>query len=144
MAMGLDRLVAKFQPRSPKDPRAVLRCRPRRCDAVEEELQPDGSVQLRAPLNKNSRGLQAMIARAAKAPVKKTFELEAVGTFVWSLCDGTLSLETMAERLRVQFKMNRLEAEAALVAFVQTLGRKGLITLLPPEPKRPKGAKRGR
>lgn len=85
-----------------------------------------------------------MLARAAKAPVTKTFELEEVGAFVWSLCDGTLPLEAMAERLRKEFKMNRVEAEAALVAFVQTLGRKGLLTLNPALPAKTKSRSHGR
>ncbi len=69
----------------------------------------------------------------ARGATHRTFELEPIGAFVWGLCDGQRTVEGIARALREQFKLNRVEAEAALVAFLQTLSRRGLITLLMPE-----------
>jgi hypothetical protein len=61
-----------------------------------------------------------------------------VGAFVWSLCDGEHSFAQIVQELRSEYKMNRLEAETALAAYLQTLGQRGLITLEPPEAKKRK------
>lgn len=110
-------------------PDAVRKARPTRNPVVTWIEAPDGSAQLTAPLAATGKGFWAAMARKAGKPDEKTFELEPVGAFVWNLCDGKHSFETIARKLQGRFKMNRLEAETALLAFLQMLGRKRLITL---------------
>ncbi len=73
----------------------------------------DGTAALDAPLAQQGRGFAAMLARWMKAPTTKKFELEPVGAFVWSLCDGAHSFDAISRKLRERYKMNRLEADAA-------------------------------
>lgn len=63
----------------------------------------------------------------------KSFELEPVGALVWSLCDGRHTFESISQKLRDRYKMNRLEADAALSAFLKMLGQRGLITVDAPK-----------
>jgi hypothetical protein len=104
--------------------------KPARNPEVTFTTDEEGGIQLEAPLDHSARGKFAgMLARKLKVPASRKFELEPVGAYVWELCDGSQTFETIAKKLRERFKMNRLEAEAALAAFLQMLGRRGLITI---------------
>ncbi len=80
-----------------------------------------------------------VLARWARMPDTKEFELESVGAFVWDLCDGQHTTESIARKLRDRYKMNRLEAETALGAYLETLSRRRLIVLAIPQSKTPRG-----
>jgi hypothetical protein len=110
-------------------PDHLRKSKPLRNPDVLQELGKDGSVLLLAPLLQQGNGFVGMMAKWVKAPDHKTFELEPVGAFVWSLCDGQHTFEGISKRLKEQFKMNRIEADAALLAFLQMLGQRSLITL---------------
>ncbi|RYG45901.1 PqqD family protein, partial [bacterium] len=88
---------------------------------------------LRAPLDSQPRPWLAKLARKMKLPETRTFELESVGATVWELCDGKRNFGAIADELRKRYKMNRLEAEASLTAFLQTLTQRRLITMLLPK-----------
>lgn len=124
------RLVAGHPRRMAKE--AYLRSKPIRNALVETTEFEDGAV-VRAPLLSQGTGMMGWLAKRANLPDTKEFELEAVGAFVWALCDGRHTVETIARKLRERFKMNRLEAETALGAFLETLSRRRLITLNVPD-----------
>jgi len=133
MAMaGLKRLVTGRTKRLTQE--AYAKARPTRNSVVEEEAF-EGGIRLRAPLQTQGTGLMGALAKWARMPDTKEFELETVGAFVWTLCDGQHSTEGIARRLRERFKMNRLEADTALAAFLETLARRKLIVLAVPKKK---------
>lgn len=107
----------------------LRKSRPLRNPLVQWTRLDDGSAALEAPLAEGSKGLMALIARWAKTPVTKKFELEPVGAFVWILCDGAHSFDGISRKLRDRYKMSRMEADAALSAFLQTLSQRRLISL---------------
>jgi hypothetical protein len=109
-----------------------LRARPIRNPAVETRLF-EGGARLVAPLQTQGTGLMGRIAKWAKMPETKEFELEEVGAYVWNLCDGEHATETIGKKLRREFQMDRLEAETALAAFLETLARRRLILLAAPQ-----------
>ena len=59
--------------------------------------------------------------------VKKTFELDELGKFVWDECDGKTAVRQIIRRLAKRYNLNEREAEVATVAFLHTLTRKGLL-----------------
>lgn len=128
---GLRRLITGSPRRLSKE--AYAKARPTRNPLVEA-CEHEGGLILRAPLQTQGTGILGLLARWAKMPDVKEFELEAVGAFVWDLCDGDHTTEVLGRKLRERFKMNRLEAETALAAFLETLGRRRLITLVLPKP----------
>ncbi len=129
--VGLADLVQRGLDRTPRlTPEEIQRAKPVRNPAVTEETLEDGTVLLRAPLAQQGRGIMATIARWAKAPDTKGFELESVGAFVWALCDGRNTVEAISKKLRAEYKMNRLEADASLNSFLQMLSQRRLITLM--------------
>jgi hypothetical protein len=103
--------------------------RPVRHPAATTEELADGSVTVVAPLETGSR-LMAVIAKSMKLPETRQFELDPVGGFVWNLCDGKTNFKQMSSKVQARYKMNRLEAEAALSAYLQTLAKRRLITIL--------------
>lgn len=57
----------------------------------------------------------------------KTFELDAVGVFVWNQVDGKTSVEQLIRKIAKQYNLDLRQAEASTTAFLKTLMQKGLI-----------------
>lgn len=134
--MALARLK-RFVEGSPKRlPKGLYeKAKPVRNEHVQA-LPFDGGVRLIAPLETQGTGFMGLLAKWTKMPDTKEFELETVGAFVWDLCDGQHTTEGIGRKLRERFKMNRLEAETALGAFLETLSRRRLITMNVPAKKK--------
>ena len=115
---------------------AYASARPLQNPLVETFGFEDGA-RLRAPLQTQGTGLMGLMAKWAKMPDTKEFELETVGAFVWQLCDGKNTTDAIAAKLRERFKMNRLEAETALAAFLEMLAKRRLITMAVPVKQMP-------
>ncbi len=131
--VGLDRLIKRGLDTRPKlSPEQVKKSKPTRNPAVKFQKQEDGTMFLEAPLSEHGRGISGWIAKRMKVSDTKKFELEAVGAFCWELFDGQNNVETISRKLREAYKMNRLEADASLNAFLQMLSAKNLITLQVP------------
>ena len=100
-------------------------------NAVVEVLSDDeNGILLQHALRDDGKGWPALLARIMKAPAMKKVELEPIGAFVWRLCDGSHTFEGISSKLREQFRMKRVEADAALAAFLQMLAERKLITLM--------------
>lgn len=109
-------------------PEALRGCKPVKNPAVTEEAMGEGVV-LSGPAPP-SGVLVKILARAAGKPLTKKFELEEVGAHVWKRIDGKQSFEGLSRSLQTSYKMNRVEADASLAAFLQILSQKGLISIL--------------
>ena len=129
---GLRRLVTGRTGRLTKE--AYSKACPTRNSFVEE-MPFDGGIRLKAPLQTQGSGMMGALAKWARLPDTKEFELETVGAYVWTLCDGRQTTEGISRKLRERFKMNRLEADTALAAFLETLSRRKLIVLAIPKKK---------
>lgn len=128
--MGLVQVAKRLIDRSETiKPEQLRTSKPLRNPEVDQSIGDDGSVLLLAPLIRQGTGMMGLMAKWMKAPDHKKFELEPVGAFVWNLCDGRHTFEGISKKLREQFKMNRVEADAALLAFLQMLSQRRLITL---------------
>ena len=91
-----------------------------------------GEVTLQVP-SVASRGIAKWIAKTGQGPAFREVELEPVGGFVWRNCDGKQTVEIIANRLRKEFKLEKLEAEASLLAFLETLSRRRFILMEVPK-----------
>ncbi len=129
--MGLvDLAKSVFERRTKIDPAALRKSKPARNTFVESETLEDGSIILSAPLSTQGRGIMGRIAERAGKPNTKSFELEPVGAFVWNLCDGKHTFEAISKKLREEYKLSKLEADASLSAFLQMLSQRKLITMM--------------
>lgn len=75
------------------------------------------------------RGFYGWLARKSNAPNLLEIELDEIGLFVWSLFDGKRSVAGIAEALSKQYKLNKHEAEASLLEFIDRLRQRGCISL---------------
>ncbi|HMO26630.1 MAG TPA: PqqD family protein [Tepidisphaeraceae bacterium] len=57
----------------------------------------------------------------------KTFELDAIGVFVWNLIDGKTPVKQIIQKLSKQYNLNLREAQVPTVTFLQMLIKKGLV-----------------
>lgn len=126
--MGLvSDLKARFE-RPAMDPRVLRGAKPLRNPNVVATENGTGVTLVGTAAR--PRGLGAIAERWMRLPPTKTFELEEVGAFVWRRCDGATTFDAISKALCKEYKMNRLEADASLSAFIQTLTQRGLVTIL--------------
>lgn len=126
--MGLLRLNLKKKKAATRS--EIRRARPIRNPAIRFEPSDDGGVTLLVPVAQ--RGfLGRTIGKVV--PDDKQVELEPVGAFVWNLCDGKRSVQGIAEALQREYKITKVEAEASLLAFLETLLKRKYLALEMPK-----------
>ena len=129
--MGLADVAKKFfDRRKSLSPEALQKSIPLRNPLVEVVSDDENGILLQQPLSPDGKGWMAYVARAKNIPAVKKVELEPVGAFIWRLCDGKHTFEGISRKLREEFKMKRVETDAALGAFLQMLAQRKLITLM--------------
>lgn len=116
-----------FFGRSPKQPiykrGQLLSARPMRNDSIQWLMgEEEPIVTLLVPMRK--KGFFHWISRIFRLPAEHQVELDALGSVVWSLCDGKHTVSAILERLMRQFKLERREAEVSLFAFLNTLAKR--------------------
>jgi len=111
----------------------MLAARPVRADGAVEKLNANGTWQVTVSL-KPTRWARLLFrapggggAGAGGGGMKKTFELDELGKFVWDACDGKTAVRRIIRKLADRYNLNQREAEVATVAFLQMLTRKGLV-----------------
>jgi len=115
-----------FLKTAPPPPREmVFSLRPIRNSAIEWETNEEGEALLRVPLRKDRMG--RFIQFWFRLPETRSYELDEVGTFVWSLCDGSNSVDAIVRQTGKQYKMNRREVEISVTTYLQELARRRLI-----------------
>jgi hypothetical protein len=90
--------------------------------AVREQPGAAG-VRLTAPLQAGARGWRRVFGGRGE----KTFELDALGAFVWRGVDGRRTVEGHIRRFADEQRVNLREAEAAVTEFFKMLTRRGLV-----------------
>lgn len=60
-------------------------------------------------------------------PVYRQIELDEIGGFVWSLCDGFHSVSDIAQELQKRYQLSRREAFSSLAEFLSQLQKRGLL-----------------
>lgn len=109
------------QPRLTQD--QILAARPVRLVASDVVSRDDGGGTIKVPL------AQRRWPFRLPAGATKTFELDAVGVFVWNNLDGDTTVRQLVEKLAAQYKLNLREAQVPTLKFLETLMRKGLVGL---------------
>jgi hypothetical protein len=85
-------------------------------------VMTDGRLTVPIQQKKWSRWLLRLPANATK-----TFEFDALGQMVWSLCDGKTSVQQIARKLAKTYNVSEREAQVSTEKFLTTLAQKGLI-----------------
>ena len=68
---------------------------------------------------------QALLRMPAEG--KKTFELDAIGAFVWDSCDGKTSVKQIIKKVAKRYDLNLRAAQVPTMKFLEMLAKRGLI-----------------
>lgn len=63
-------------------------------------------------------------------PPRRKVELDAVGKFVWNMCDGKHTVQDISKKVGREYRLPSHEAEHSTVLFLKTLAGRGLIALV--------------
>lgn len=112
----------------------MLASKPVRNDLVEWERDDNNEVVIH--LIRADNWKIKLLAKFFYIPKQRKIGLDAVGSQVWELCDGKHSVEHMIRILAKEYKLNRKEAEVALMAYLKKLGQKRLVGFAVPTQRR--------
>ncbi len=60
-------------------------------------------------------------------PDDKKVVLDAIGSHVWTRCDGMTNIEALSRELQREYKLGAREAELSLQQFFKDLGKRGYV-----------------
>ena len=104
-------------------PQQALGVRPVRNEAASVERRDDGSARVTVPLKSNTFGRLLRLPAGAT----KSFELDALGLFVWDRIDGRASVKIIVRDLAKEWKLDPRAAEVSTLTFLRTLTKRGLV-----------------
>lgn len=98
---------------------------------VAEDETASGCVRLSLPVAVRPAlaGLARRFGLWDGKVLRKTVELDALGSAVWRLIDGRRSIGGIAAALADRFGLDAREAELAVAEFLRQLGRRGAIAM---------------
>jgi hypothetical protein len=104
----------------------ALAARPVRLAEATLTPRADGGADLKIPMRPSRwAGLFFKMPTGAT----RTFELDALGLFVWNACDGKTSVQQIIRKFAARHQLNLREAQVPTVRFLQMLVKKGLIAM---------------
>ena len=125
---GIGRYLPFLKIRPPDvDRQASLTLRPGRNSLLTWEKRETGGTLLTVPQNQKAGRITRSVAKWLRAPTERQVELDEVGGYVWELCDGSHTVETIVQKTGRQYKMNRREAEVSVTMFLQMLHERNFI-----------------
>lgn len=103
---------------------------PVRAPGVTCEPAPGGGARVIA-LQPTSKLARAILRMPDAIPRK--FDLDSFGLAVFNQCDGKRTVRQIVGAFAAEHKVDEAEAERAVTVFLQTLMRKGLVTMMIPK-----------
>lgn len=103
----------------------ILKSRPVRNSLIKWEKSESDIVSLVVP-QKNALWVR-IISKVFMLPRSRVIVLDEVGSFVWTLCDGYNSIDSIVRALCNRYKLTRKEAETSLLEYFRKLGKRGIV-----------------
>ncbi len=104
----------------------VLKSRPVRNSLIKwEKTEESDLISLTVP--QKSTLWVRIISKIFMLPKARVVALDEVGSFVWGMCDGHNSIDTIVKALCNKYKLTRKEGEMSLLAYFRSLGKRGMI-----------------
>ena len=126
--MGLFRKKRK-QPALTRD--QALACTPVRNDIVSWEVLDSGLVRIEyvLVLKPLLKSISERFGGARDELPTRKLELDALGSQVWQMIDGSRTTAQLIEEFAGLQKISNQEAEQSITQFLRELGKRGLIAL---------------
>ena len=103
----------------------ALRTRPIRNTFLKWEMAENGEARLFIPRRKDRLG--KILCRIFHAGEFRELIMDEVGSYIWNLCDGEHTVQTIVAAACNEYKMTRRECETSIGAYLKTLGDRNLI-----------------
>jgi hypothetical protein len=103
----------------------VFSYRPLRNEAIEWETNDKGEALLKVPRREGRKS--KLLGLWFRIPEVRKVELDEVGSFVWTLCDGKNTVESIVKQTSRQYKLNRREVEISVTTYLQMLAERNFI-----------------
>jgi hypothetical protein len=127
MSKRLTRLPGDDPPPDPKRGERLLALRPRRTLETWTRKEPDGLVVITHP--KPFSRAEARMAKLLRGSPVVNRHLDAYGSEIWVLCDGTRTIEEIARSLEERFHERFEPALPRTLKFIKLLAERGLVTV---------------
>lgn len=126
----LKQMVAGGRPKVSRN--AILASQPIRNPSVLWErgrLHEDQPkvVLLRVPRRSDRYG--NVVAKLFRLPTHRKIELDEMGSDVWEMCDGTLTVDALTRAVCAKYHLNRRQGEASVTAYLKMLAERRLLAL---------------
>ncbi len=118
-------------------PVEAMKAKPVRAVEATVERDSDRGGKVTVPLRPDAFGFVGRLLRLPPG-ASKTFELDAVGLFVWDRVDGQTSVREIARKLAAEYQLDVRVAEVSTAQFLKTLLRRGLIGMPMPKLAKPR------
>lgn len=108
-----------------------LSARPMRNPGLEWHENDDGEVVIILPRRRDTLG--KVLNWMFQVPEKKPVTMDEVGSLVWRHCDGNHTFGELLDLMSKKYQVSTREVEMSLGQFMQTLGKRGMVTALVPK-----------
>lgn len=98
---------------------------PVRNPALIAQVGEDDLITIELPRRKDWMG--GVLGFMFSVPQSRPVQLDEVGSFVWTRCDGDHTVSDIVTALVDEYKLNRREVEVSLTQYLQTLGKRGMV-----------------
>ena len=105
----------------------VMTLRPVRNSKISFEKRETGETLLVVPQGQKAGRLTRIVSKWLQTPKERKVELDELGSYVWELCDGNLTIESIVQRTGKAYRLNRREAEVSVTMFMQMLHERNFI-----------------
>jgi len=109
----------------------ALACTPVRNNIVRWEILDSGLVRVEyvLALKPLLKSIFERFGSASAEPPTRKLELDALGSQVWQMIDGSRTTAQLIEEFARLQQISNQEAEQSITLFLRELGRRGLIAL---------------
>lgn len=115
----------------PRSRELSLECVPVKNPELIEHEQEDGDLCLTYPVRVKPwfQGIFKTVSRRQSDILERKLQLDTLGTTVWQMIDGQRSVKDIILAFQAEHKLNRREAEISVSAFMEQLGKRGLLAM---------------
>ena len=103
----------------------IMKAFPVRNQLITWEVDEKGEASLVVP--QKDKLWVRLASKLFMLPNKRVIVLDAMGTFVWQMCDGKHTIAQIIKGIQKQHQLTRKEAETSLFTFMQQLGKRNFI-----------------
>ena len=109
----------------------LLMSRPVRNEAVS--VKKFDNDELEITVYRKETKLVILLSKLFKLPETRKIILDKIGACVWTLCDGSKTVNDIIKVFSKKYSLGREKAERSLLVYLEQLVRRGLIAIAAPK-----------